>query len=430
MTRRLATAFAVLLAAALEAATYRIGPVGQQILTLGGVRQLGDAGDCTRTWYDPEIFAKGDSLRLLAQATAPDLACGHGGFDSLYAATRDANGTWNVPSVRDCAILPGFAKCGRPKWVWASPSVVSGVSAEDHRYFMAFIGGNGDFDQGRIYWAVSDDGEQWSVYDVDPPPAEPWAPLIAPKYGNECFSTYGAGQVAVAFEDGWFYLFLNYVHRRSYLDHPAPTWESIAFRFRYDADDPWGLSGVKEIYHDPDGPTRKQGGGAGPGAWVAHSGRLVFGYDPIEPEPGDPRLGYFTSMWSLHCGPKDLKKDGARGRWVHAFTASDTNQLHWQENDSLAANDWGARFDIDSSAINGTDGAFPGRTIQYPALWYGSLDGKPSTFHIWVPVDWGRSGCQVPGQTPTFSGLGLVSAELTYEPRPRDDEAGPEVFHP
>lgn len=413
MSTRLAVviAFITLPAASVQAETYRTGTVYNQILTLGGVRLAGQEGDCTRTWYDPAVFpiAGTSELRLLGQGGNPSDACATVGHDALYAGAREpVGGSWSVPSTTDCTILPGFSRCGRPRWVWASPSVVTNVSPTDERYYMAFVGGNGDFDKGKIYWAVSQDGDSWDVYHWNSPPGEPWTPVIYPKYGSECLDPFGVSQLAVAFEDGYFYILMNYVHRIGEEGEPDGPWESVAFRFSYDPNHPWGFGPVKQIFHDGDGK------GPQPGAWVAHSGRFVFTYDPIAAEPGDPRLGFDTSMWTLHVGGKDIERDAGRGRWIHAFTAYDTDRLHWQESASLATNDWSARADLDSSTLDGPSGKFPGRTIQYPALWYGSVAGQPDRMYIWVPVDWGATQCQIPGLSPTFAGLGIASAELIY----------------
>lgn len=402
------------IAGSINAANYKTGTVYNQILTIGGARLSGQAGDCSRTWYDPEVFQVTGSpeLRLLGQGGNPTDGCGTAGYDALYRGTRDpASGNWTVPSTTDCTTLVGFPKCGRPKWVWASPRSVSNVSPTDSRYFMAFVGGNGDFDKGKIYWAVSNDGQSWSIYSSNPPAGEPWSPVIYPKYGDECFLPFGVAQVALAFENGYFYIFMNYVHRVGYMGNPAATWESIAFRFSYNPGHPFGFGSVKQIFYDPDGPNTVIGGG-GPGSWVTHSGRFVFTYDPIAAEPGDPKLGHFTSMWSLHNGGKDIKRDPSRGRWIHVFTAADTNRLHWQQTTSLVDNTWGPRFDVDTTTL---DAKFPGRTLQYPGLWYGSVGGQPNKMYIFVPVDWGQSQCQVPGQDPTFSGLGIASAELLFQ---------------
>ena len=403
-----------LLGQSTNAANYKTGMVYNSILTIGGTRISGQAGDCSRTWYDPEVYAVNNSaeLRLLGQGNNPTDSCGTAGYDALYRGIRNpVNGIWSVPSTTDCTALVGFPKCGRPKWVWASPSVVTNVSPTDSRYFMAFVGGNGDFDKGKIYWAVSNDGLSWSVYSTNPPAGEPWSPVMYPKYGADCFVPFGVGQVALAFENGYFYIFMNYIHRVSYMGSPEQTWESMAFRFSYNPGHSYGFGSIKQIYYDPDGPTTPTGG-SGPGSWVTHSGRFVFNYDAQPAEPGDPVLGYFTSMWSLHNGGKDIKRDPSRSRWIHAFTAADTQHLHWQENSSLATNTWSDRFDIDTQTL---DAKFPGRTVQYPGLFYGSVGGAPAKMYIFVPVDWGSSACQVPGAAPTFSGLGIASAELLYQ---------------
>jgi hypothetical protein len=389
-----------------ERPTYKLGTPYNQLLSVGR------AGDCDRTWYDPEVFAlpatsRGTPLRLLGQGNNPH-ACGTDGYDSLYAGTRDpVDGSWTTTSPTDCPAVVGFSKCGRPTWVWASPSVVK-VGA---RYYMAFIGGNADFDKGKVYWAVSDDGTTWDVYDRNPPPGEPWFPLIAPKYFEDCFNLFGVAQLALAYEDGYFYIFMNYAHRLYYDDAPTQTWDSLAYRIRHDPSDEHGLSESREIYFDPDAT------GPAPGAWVAHSGRLAFTYDDLPAEPGEPLLGHFKSMWSMHNGGKEVVWDGSRERWIHAFAAYDsgTTRLHWQESRSLSANEWSERRDIDTSALNGPSGAFPNRTLQYPALWYGSVAGLPERMYIFVPLDSSTTSCHVPG-TNTFRGLAIASAELIFVP--------------
>lgn len=397
----------IMIAVDIHAGTYKVATPYSQVLTVGGASQ------CSRTWYDPDVFAlpptpTGTPLRLLGQANNPG-ACGTGGYDSIYAGTRDpANGIWSNPSSTDCPQILGFSKCGRPTWVWASPSVVK----VDSRYFMAFIGGNGDYDKGKIYWAVSDSGTSWSVYATNPPPGEPWSPVIYPKYFDDCFNTFGVSQLALSYENGYFYIFMNYIHRVPFNNAPAQTWDSLAYRFTYNPGHSYGFGSVKEIYYDPDAT------GPAAGAWMPHSGRFVFNYDGQPAEPNDPLLGHFTSMWSMHNGGKDLEWDGGRQRWIHIFAAYDSgiSKLHWQENTNLSSNTWSQRADIDTTALNGPSGRFPNRTVQYPGLWYGSVGGLPNSMYIFVPVDAPASPCQVPGQQPTFEGMGIASAELTFIP--------------
>lgn len=416
MKLAVATLTAFLLAGSVDAANYKVGPMYNQILTIGGVRVQTSAPnetqDCTITWYDPEIFEASSTIRILGQGSSAQSPGGN--VDSIFGGVRNASdGTWTVPANTSPPVLTGFNKCGLTNWLWASPSVVK----VGDRYFMAFIGGNADYSKGKIYWAVSNDGASWTVYNTNPPAGEPWSPIIYPKDGIEC-EPFGVGQVALAWDGSYFYLFMNYIHRVKYDPNAgAQTWDSIAYRFSYNAGHPFGFGSVKQIYYDADGPTVI---GPNPGSWVTHSGKLSFSYDTLPAESGDPTLTHFRSMWSLHNGGKDIEWNPARQMWVHAFSA-DQGNLYTQENSSLANNTWSERQQIDTFNVNGYDpwtlesGKFPFRRMQYPGIWYGVLPGQSAKMYIWIPVDWADNECYYNSYN-AFEGMGIASAELIYQP--------------
>ncbi len=192
----LALALAIDTARPAAAQTYRIG-------ASYNVLALGDGSPCRRTWYDPEILLSpnGDP-RLLAQGGNPDAVCGSVSayLDSIFDAPRNQfTGAWTLPTNTSCPVLPGgYGRCGysptSPGPV-ASPSVVQVPG--DSRYFMAFGGGNADCIKGKVYWAVSNDGATWSVYNWNAPPGEIWTPILYGKYAPDCALS-GIGQVQLA----------------------------------------------------------------------------------------------------------------------------------------------------------------------------------------------------------------------------------------
>lgn len=364
--------------------TYRIG-------TSYNVLVLGDGTACRRTWYDPEIFQlpSGD-LKLLAQGGNPDSVCSGGVsayLDSLFDATRSsASGAWTLPTNTSCPVVPGgYTRCGysptTPGPV-ASPSVVRVPG--DSRYFMAFVGGNADYIKGKVYWAVSSDGVNWTVYNWNPPAGETWSPVLYSKYAAECQPN-SIGQVQLAYENGLFYLYMQYWH-------PTGELSSVAYRFDYNSGHPFGFGpSVREVYQN--------------GTWQHNSGHLVWSYDTGAAETGDQKLGVYTGMQQLEFGAGDVKYDPARGWWLHIYGWD--HQIRSQHSSSLAAADWSAYQVVDTSVLTGASGRFPNTENYYPGVWYGTLSGIGPRMWIWVPVDYQR--CISP-----FYGLALAPAQLDY----------------
>jgi hypothetical protein len=88
----------------------------------------------------------------------------------------------------------------------------------------------------------------------------------------------------------------------------------------------------------------------------------------------------------MHNGGKEVQYDANCGKWIHAFADAGDGNLYWQENTSLDTNSWSARQQIDTSTLTGMTGRFPGRVMQYPGLWFGSVSGQPAKMYIFVPV--------------------------------------------
>ena len=108
-------------------------------------------------------------------------------WDRHFSATRNPSGTWNTPGTNTPAYLSGgYTRCGYGP---GNPGPIGDLDVVQagSRYYMAFNGGNADFIVGRTYWAASDDGVTWTVYNVNPPAGEVWAPLVRPR-DHECFN--------------------------------------------------------------------------------------------------------------------------------------------------------------------------------------------------------------------------------------------------
>lgn len=360
---------------------------------------------CGRTWYDPDIhlLPNGKDLGVLAQASAPTW-CTDVAVDTMQRATREnAGGRWSLPALVDdyaneCPALQGqYTRCGFQNWFHsgpvASPSIVrleNENSPTGVRYYMAFVGGNADYIHGKIYWAVSDDGKTWDTYARNA--TEFWAPVIFAKVGvPECSPISGIGQVQLAFENGLFYMFFQYYH-------PSGDLTSVLYRFDYNPKHPFGFGGdVRELYLR--------------GEWRRHSGRLVWEYDTVAPEPGDPVLGLFDGVQTANFrfGQGDVKF--GNGRWQHVYVFAHVMQAQSATSLDPTVATWSDPEPIDVTPIRE---AYPLSTsAPAPGIWYGSLSGTPEKWWIWAPVpaeDRLCAGATLP--INPFGGLALLPAVL------------------
>src|SRR5579885_522701 len=253
------------------------------------VLTIGAPGSCSITWYAPGAitYPNGD-LGFYAQGNNPGSGVAS---DSLFSA-RQAGGVWQAPTASAPPALTGLymaggspQNCGysptspaplaAPKVVFL-PESVSGVPGG--RYYMAFVGGNGDTIRGQVYWAFSNDGTSWTPFKWAPlPPGFSWHPLVGPLNGPPGFSPdptcapYGVTQLSLAYDPdpalgahGGFYLHLAYKHW-------AGGREVVVYRFSYDPSNGFGIGGNGQIFQcDPLSNACD---------WVSHSGQLVWDYD-------------------------------------------------------------------------------------------------------------------------------------------------------
>jgi len=394
--------FAALATASAAQAQYSVGALYNK-LTLGPT----DDNPCTRTWYDPELYTmpNGD-LRFIAQGGAPN-ACMSQPWDSIFGATRaSAGGAWTTPGYSytthqtDCPTLFGqYTRCnynsnnsiGAPI---SSPSVIrlpNSNSASGWRYFMAFPGGNADYIEGRIYWAYSDDGQSWTVYNWNA--TEVWKAIITAKYTRNasqpssdysCAAPSGFGQLQIAYENGLIYIYGMYYHSNGSLS-------PLIYRFDYSSAHPFGFGpSVRQIYFL--------------GSWQSHSGNLVWNYDkdvngnqlPVDSFNGvaDPVLVPNGSLDSTGYGfgAGDLKY--GNGKWVHvrAFGPHVYVQTATSLTDPTTGNasSWSAESIIDYTNVRN---AYPATNEGFsPGLWYGNL-GTGNHWWIFIPVNWENPLC-------------------------------------
>lgn len=399
------------------------------------------SGDsCTNTWYDPEVFVMPDGVQLglLAQGGAPN-SCQTLPYDAMFAGRRDLNGAWITPAANSCPQVKGeYIRCG---WSGgsnagpiASPSIVrvpNSNSASGYRYFMAFVGGNADYVHGKMYWAYSDDGTSWTMYSAGSP--ENWKPLIEAKYERDatarprstpaCASPSAIGQVMLAYENGWMYVFAQYYHpiqpectnpnSTACLNSPFRVYSGARspwlFRFPYNSGHPFGFGGGWQVYAN--------------GSWQSHSGRLTWAYDrdqfgnQLPADTGNAVYQVYDSVQSFTFGSGDLKY--GNGKWLHTRSFHDATYMQTATClDPLGANgcgNWSAEQKLDLSKYKAVYSNLP--EIIPVGLHYGALrkaDGTYTTtqWWIWTPAPTGNKVCMDGTNRNWFAGLSLVPAQL------------------
>jgi hypothetical protein len=403
------------------------------------------ASACARTWYDPEVFLAPDGidLTLLAQSSAPT-TCSDGSIDAIQRATRDGfTGRWTTPAlegmVNGCPTIRGqYQRCGfapgRTAGPVASPSVVrlpNPFSPTGVRYYMAFVGGNADFINGKIYWAVSNDGEKWDVYARNA--TEHWAPVIfakhtrspeTPRSAPSCSQPSGIGQVQLAFEEGRFYMFFQYWHpvqpecEEGHGSARCTTsrWHtydralsSVLYRFDYDPAHPFGFGpAVREMYLD--------------GAWRRHSGQLVWEYDvddtgaQVATTEDAPLMQLYNGVQQagFEFGAGDVKFGNGQWLRVYAFegitraqtaTSLDPTISHWSPPQVVDTATVRERFPLADHDVS-------------PGIWYGSLSGTSERWWMWMSLPTTETRCGRPEAPNFFAGLSLVPMMLCTPDRP------------
>jgi hypothetical protein len=412
MRRKTVVTFLLWAAAAVagSAQSYKTGAVGTVLKVTPG-NSCSSSGPTT--WYNPGLFplASGEIAFLAQSARPPGSGCAFDDYiDNLYRAST-SGGTWTTPSASSCPSLGGgYNRCGYTTTAsgpLASPSIVKIGST----YYMAFNGGNADFITGRIYWASSSDGINWSVYNVSPPAGENWTPIVRPKY-HECtlngpaepYLNYVASDTSAG-PQGTFYLYMSHYGLRP--DLPSGGfYDDWAIRFAYDSTAPGGLGGNRQIWHQ--------------GQWKTFaSGTMVWDYDSPQPGvSGEPVLTAFqgeSSSGRFGFGAGDLKLDPVTGQWLHIWSFGSTT--YSQTSASLSSNVWSTAQAIDMSTVRSLVPPPPGGTptdaftIHYESGLYHGTSGNRTGWWIYTPVNY--LGCTSP-----YLGLGIVPAELCSQSAP------------
>lgn len=407
-----------IIAQSASAQTWRIGAVNS-------VLQIPATNACNVTWYDPEVFVPSTgTVKLLTQGGNLSQVCnpvGTPGIDSFFSAQGSSStGAWTTPTATSCPGVRGFymqggqtQNCGysptNPGPI-ASPSV---VKIGTH-FFMAFSGGNADYIMGRIYWAVSSDGTNWTAFNNNPPAGFTWKPILTPEYGNPC-SPFGVGQLSLSYDaadtsmgpNGTFYIHIAYIHGTA-----GKELDVYAYRFAYNPSDAAGFGLPSTYYSNGTKPGQFcVAASSSPTAtcsWVNHSGRVVFDYDnqPVA-VAGDPLITRYTGMRQLQYGGGDIKFDPIHNNWLHLYSFG--GSVSWQTATSLASSTWTSAQTVDLSGLDSAltsryGGNYQSSERYYGGLWYGAL-GNRTGLWLFQPVD--PNNCSWP-----FAGLGIAPAEL------------------
>jgi hypothetical protein len=430
------TCFFALLVALPVLAQYSIGTIYRPL----AVASPEGSNTCSRTWYDPDIFLLPGNrdLGVLAQSAAPS-ACTDLAIDSVRSARRNGgNGRWTLPGLADevlttCPTIQAqYTRCGFDNTVHAGPLASPSVVRLDNpnsptgvRYYMAFVGGNADFIHGKVYWAVSDDAQSWHVYQRGA--KEGWTPILqakylraddAPRSAPACSQPSGIGQVQLAFEDGLFYVFLQYWHpvqpecaeghdSAQCLASPMRIYDravsSMLYRFDYSPNHPDGFGpSVREIYVD--------------GRWQRSSGKFVWRYDvdavglQLSPDPENPVLELFNGVLTagFQFGAGDVKR--GNDRWLHVSVFEDVMQAQTATSLDPTVATWTPPVIVDVGVV---EASYPLYTNgPSPGIWYGSLSGTPEKWWIWVPVPTQEQRCRGSRGENPFAGLSLLPSVL------------------
>ena len=395
--RKLTVMTVVLLfsAGVMNAATFVAGTPYNTVLQVGEM-------NCLQDLYDPDVFlnAAGDlSVHAMGNDSVSTTtgSCTNG-MDSIYRSVRNkTTGVWTNTAEGACPIVTIPSKCDHLAGVsepgpTASPSVLRiprWGGFPGGKYYMAFSGGNGDFERGRVYWADSDDGVNWNVMrDASGNPIELIAPAELTK--GDC-DRHGISQLEVKFDpaDGYLYFFLHYLHERA-----GYTTSEVMYRINYNPYATFGLGSTRQV-HKWNSNT-----------WVASDGKLRFTYDYSTADALIPYQWARNYQWE-----GDIVFIPSRNRWVHFYTVA--GRTLWNETLTSSLNsDWTNPQDVNVDTIKNLYG------IRYNqeggvAVWEGDLTNDNVSnprLYIFVPVR------QLPECTATgvYYSMGVIIAPLDY----------------
>jgi hypothetical protein len=383
------------------------------------------------TWYGPTVltYPNGDLGFLAQTGRFPGSSCPFTSpIDDFYSARRSVStGNWTVPGTSSCPTLKGgYSRCafGYPNnpGPIGNPSVVQVGS----KYYMAFSGGNADFIIGRIYWAVSSNGVNWSVYDVNPPTGEVWTPLVAPAY-HECAPVGHAGGIAevkLAYapgdtsmgQKGTFYIYFSNWGLRPDLGAGGSALDNWAVRFAYSPGSPFDIGTSQQLWHRTN---------QNDGTWKSFdSGLMVWDFDVAQGLPAIPAEPVVSAYHGhnlagpFRFGAGELRRDPISGKWLHLYTFGGVTKT--QTASSLAANLWSAPATVDDTTLRdlvpaGTD---PARASPYESgLHYGAI-GDRTGLWMFAPVNY--LGC-----SSAYLGLGIAPTELCTGAAPTVSSVSP-----
>ncbi|MGH3517143.1 MAG: beta-xylosidase [Haloechinothrix sp.] len=153
--------------------------------------------------YGPTVMRDGDRTRMWwcsQYGSAPPP-----GDDILYATTTSLTKKFTGPGGK----MPPAVLSGRPGGFDGMHTCDPSVIKVDGQHYLYYTGAKGDHSFGNaIGLATSEDGVNWTR-------ANGGKPIVKPARDTARDNSYGAGQPAVVFLDGWFYLMFTDTTGRS-----------------------------------------------------------------------------------------------------------------------------------------------------------------------------------------------------------------------
>lgn len=386
------------------------------------------ASGCNATWYNPSVttLPNGD-LGFVAQATRhPGSSCTEASWnlpniDDLYSARMNATtGAWTLPAPSSCPTLKGrYNRCGFDAGINPGPIGGPSVVKVGATYYMAFNGGNADFITGRVHWATSTDGVNWSVLGG----SGNWTPLVKPRH-HDCNATLhhavGVAEVNLVYESGgassiggmgatgFFYLY--FTHYGYDTNQVLDTW---VVRIPRNTSQPGHLAATgKQIWHRTTSTN---------GTWKTFdSGEMVFTYDVAAGLPavtGEPVLGPYQgrpTSGHFRFGSGEIIRD--QGKWLHVYNFGSTT--YSQTSTSLSNNTWTNPTLVNDTSLRSlvTTGDNSPRDI---GLHHATIDDRTG---LWVFAPMGVNNCS---SSNIYVGLEVVPAELCTSANPTISSLSP-----